>query len=42
MTLKKAYIQPVMISVPPIGVMGPNNDVSQLWSGKKEMENDNP
>ena len=30
MTLKKAFIQPVMISVPPIGVTGPNNDVSQI------------
>ncbi len=41
MTLKKAKIQPVMISDPPIGVMGPNNDVSQLWSGKKEIDSDN-
>ena len=42
MTLKKACIQPDMINVPPIGVIGPNNDVSQLWSGKKDIDNDSP
>ena len=42
MTLKKACIQAVMISVPPIGVIGPNSDVSQIWSWKKDIDNDSP
>ena len=32
MTLKKTKIQPVIISVPPIGVIGPNKDLSRLLS----------